>query len=177
MFVLAPDGDFYFLEVNTRIQVEHPVTEMITGIDIVKQQLAIAAGEKFSLKQSDIKIKGHAIECRINAEDPSKNFQPCPGTIKLYYAPGGYGVRIDSHAYAGYPVPQHYDSMIAKLIVAASSRKSAICRMSRALSEYLITGVHTNIPFQQAIFRNEDFCQGKYNTNLVERMIQEMPCP
>lgn len=169
--------NFYFVEMNARIQVEHPVTEEAYRCDLVKQQIRVAAGEHLSNHLTYTAPRYHAIECRINAEDPSKNFQPCPGTIKLYYAPGGYGVRIDSHAYAGYPVPQHYDSMIAKLIVAASSRKSAICRMSRALSEYLITGVHTNIPFQQAIFRNEDFCQGKYNTNLVERMIQEMPCP
>jgi acetyl-CoA carboxylase, biotin carboxylase subunit len=166
--------NFYFVEMNARIQVEHPVTEEVYRCDLVKQQIRVAAGERLGNCMTRAAPRYHAIECRINAEDPSKNFQPSPGTIKLYYAPGGYGVRIDSHAYAGYPVPQHYDSMIAKLIVAASSRESAIYRMGRALSEYLITGVQTNIPFQQAIFRNEDFCRGRYDTNLVERMIQEM---
>lgn len=174
-YLVDEELNFYFVEMNARIQVEHPITEEAYRCDLVKQQIRVAAGKHLSDYLTHAIPHYHAIECRINAENPSKNFQPCPGTIKLYYAPGGYGVRIDSHAYAGYPVPQHYDSMIAKLIVAASSRKSAICRMSRALSEYLITGVHTNIPFQQAILRNEEFHRGKYNTSLVERMITEMP--
>lgn len=162
--------NFYFIEMNTRIQVEHAITEEVYRCDLVKQQIRVAAGEHLSEDFAYTAPHHHAIECRINAEDPSRNFQPCPGIIKLYYTPGGYGVRVDSHAYAGYPVPQYYDSMIAKLIVLASSRKSAICRMSRALSEYLITGVHTNISFQQAIFKNEEFCHGKYDTNLVEKI-------
>jgi len=133
----------------------------------------VANGEKLAFDQGDIKFEKHAIECRINAEDPEKNFQPCPGNIDLYYAPGGRGVRIDSHAYAGYPIPPHYDSMIAKVIAIASSREACIRRMSRALSEYMITGVKTTIPFQQAIMRNSDFRRGKYHTGFVEQLLRE----
>ncbi len=142
-FLVDDDGNFYFMEMNTRIQVEHPITEEVYGCDLVKQQIQVAAGEHLSEYVVNAKPRHHAIECRINAEDPFNNFMPCPGQIDLYYAPGGRGVRIDSHAYAGYPIPPNYDSMIAKLIVSASSREACISRMNRALGEYMITGVKT----------------------------------
>ncbi len=171
-FLLDDHGHFYFMEMNTRIQVEHPITEEVYGCDLVKQQIQVAAGEHLSKHLVDAVARHHSIECRINAEDPANNFMPCPGEIKLYYAPGGRGVRIDSHAYAGYPVPPHYDSMIAKVITTASSRKACIHRMSRALGEYMITGVKTTIPFQQAIMQNSDFRRGKYHTGFVEKLSQ-----
>src|SRR5258707_654931 len=139
-FIVDDKGKFFFLEVNKRIQVEHPITEEVTGIDLVKQQILIAMGEPLRLSQSDIQIKGHAIECRINAEDPFDDFRPCPGRIEMYYAPGGLGVRIDSHVYAGYTIPSHYDSMIGKLITHGRDRREAMHKMSRALREYMITG-------------------------------------
>ncbi len=166
-------GKFYFMEMNTRIQVEHPITEEVYGCGLVKQQIQVAAGEHLSDYVVNAKARGHSIECRINAEDPEKNFQPSPGEIDLYYAPGGRGVRIDSHAYAGYPVPPHYDSMIAKLICTASSRSAAISRMNRALSEYMITGIKTTIPFQAAIMQNPDFIAGKYSTGFLEKISRE----
>ncbi len=172
-YLVDDDLNFYFMEMNTRIQVEHPITEEVYGCDLVKQQIQVAAGEHLSHYVVNATPRHHAIECRINAEDPLKNFQPCPGNIELYYAPGGRGVRIDSHAYAGYPIPPDYDSMIAKLIVTASSRDAAISRMSRALSEYMITGIRTTIPFQQAILKNADFRRGKYDTGFVEKMLRE----
>ena len=153
-------GRYYFMEMNTRIQVEHCITEEAYGLDLVKEQIKIAAGEPLSHWMHDAVRKYHAIECRINAEDPFNNFQPCPGTIKLYYAPGGRGIRIDSHAYAGYTVPPHYDSMIAKVIGMGTTREHAIQRMRRALSEYMITGIKTTIPFQQAIMHDPDFVRG-----------------
>ncbi len=171
-FLVDDSGEFYFMEMNTRIQVEHPITEEVYGCDLVKQQLQVAAGEHLSDYVCNAKPRHHAIECRINAEDPSKNFMPCPGQIELYYAPGGRGVRIDSHAYAGYPIPPNYDSMIAKVITTASSRDACINRMSRALSEYMITGVKTTIPFQQLIMQNSDFRRGKYHTGFVEKLLQ-----
>ncbi|MFM8364136.1 MAG: acetyl-CoA carboxylase biotin carboxylase subunit, partial [Verrucomicrobiota bacterium] len=145
-YLVDDDGNFYFMEMNTRIQVEHPITEEVYGCDLVKQQIQVAAGEHLSSYVIEAQPRGHAIECRINAEDPTKNFMPCPGNIELYYAPGGRGVRIDSHAYAGYPIPPNYDSMIAKAIATASSRSACINRMSRALNEYMITGIKTTIP-------------------------------
>ncbi|HEY8904081.1 MAG TPA: acetyl-CoA carboxylase biotin carboxylase subunit [Chthoniobacterales bacterium] len=172
-FLVDDNGDFYFMEMNTRIQVEHPITEEVYGCDLVKQQIQVAAGEHLSDYVVNAKPRHHAIECRINAEDPFNNFMPCPGQIDLYYAPGGRGVRIDSHAYAGYPIPPNYDSMIAKLIVSASSREACINRMNRALGEYMITGIKTTIPFQQAIMRNADFRRGKYSTGFIERMLTD----
>ncbi|MGE0200913.1 MAG: acetyl-CoA carboxylase biotin carboxylase subunit [Candidatus Melainabacteria bacterium] len=153
--------NFYFMEMNTRIQVEHPVTEMITGRDLLREQILVAAGEVLSFHQDDVTITGHAIECRINAEDPDKQFMPCPGTIDGYIPPGGPGVRVDSHAYTGYKIPPYYDSLIGKLIVWAPTRTEAIARMRRALSEYVITGVKTTIPFHQKIMENQTFVSGK----------------
>ncbi len=170
-FIADDTGNFYFLEVNKRVQVEHPITEEVTGIDIVKEQIAIALGEKLRFSQGDVQFKGHAMECRINAEDPFGDFRPCPGRIEMYYAPGGAGVRIDSHAYAGYTIPPYYDSMIGKLITVGRDRAEAMNRMSRALSEYMITGVKTTIPFEQAILQDPDFRRGNYTTNFVERIL------
>ncbi len=170
-FLVDNDHNFYFMEMNTRIQVEHPITEEVYGCDLVKEQIQIASGQKLSHHVQHAVPRHHSIECRINAEDPAANFQPSPGTIDLYYAPGGRGVRIDSHAYAGYTIPPNYDSMIAKLIVTSATRKSCIARMSRALGEYLITGIKTTIPFQQEIMKNEDFRRGRYDTGFVEKVL------
>jgi len=171
-FLVDDDRNFYFMEMNTRIQVEHPITEEVYGCDLVKQQIQVAAGEHLSDYVVNAKPRHHAIECRINAENPANNFCPCPGEIGLYYAPGGRGVRIDSHAYAGYPIPPNYDSMIAKIICTASSRLATIKRMSRALNEYMITGIKTTIPFQQAIMAHSEFQKGTYDTGFVEKMLQ-----
>ncbi len=165
-------GNYFFMEMNTRIQVEHCITEEAYGVDLVKEQIKIAAGEPLSHWMHDAVRKYHAIECRINAEDPFNNFQPCPGRIELYYAPGGRGIRIDSHAYAGYTVPPHYDSMIAKVIGMGTTREHAIERMRRALGEYIIRGVKTTIPFQQAIMHDPDFIRGKYHTGFVGKLIE-----
>jgi acetyl-CoA carboxylase biotin carboxylase subunit len=170
-YLVDDKGNFYFMEMNTRIQVEHTITEEAYGIDLVKEQIKVAAGEKLSDYVRDAKRKYYSIECRVNAEDPFKNFQPSPGKLDLYYAPGGRGVRIDSHAYAGYTVPPHYDSMIAKVIAVGTSRDNAIARMRRALSEYIIRGIKTTIPFQQAIMHDPDFVRGKYDTGFVQRLI------
>lgn len=153
--------NFYFMEMNTRIQVEHPVTELITGIDLIKEQIRVAAGESLRFTQEDVVLRGHAIECRINAEDPDKNFMPCPGPINGYIAPGGPGVRVDSHMYTGYSIPPYYDSLMAKLIVWGETREEAIERMKRALNEYCITGVKTTIPFHLKLMENKEFKQGK----------------
>jgi acetyl-CoA carboxylase biotin carboxylase subunit len=174
-YLVDDDGNFYFMEMNTRIQVEHPVTEEVYGCDLVKEQILIAAGNPLSEHVASAKLRSHAIECRINAEDPANNFQPSPGRIDLYYAPGGRGVRVDSHVYANYTVPPHYDSMIAKLITVSSTRHAAIRRMSRALNEYLITGIKTTIPFQIQIMQHGDFQAGKFNTSFVERMMGSKP--
>ena len=170
-FVADDEGNFFFLEVNKRIQVEHPITEEVTGIDLVKQQILIAMGEPLRISQEDITMTGHAIECRINAENPYADFTPSPGRVDMYYAPGGYGVRIDSHVYAGYTIPPMYDSMIAKLITTGKDRREAIARMSRALGEYMITGVKTTIPIEQAIMRDPNFRRGKYCTNFIENLL------
>ncbi len=170
-FIVDDTGNFYFLEVNKRIQVEHPITEEVTGIDLVRQQILIAAGERITISQGDVVLKGHAIEARINAENPFDDFRPSPGRIEMYYAPGGRGVRVDSHAYAGYTIPPHYDSMIGKLITYGKDRADAMDKMSRALSEYMITGVKTTIPFSQAILQDPDFRRGTYTTNFVERLL------
>lgn len=169
-FLLDSAGDFYFMEMNTRVQVEHPVTEMITGIDIIKEQIRSAAGLPLRYKQEDIKIQGHAIECRVNAEDPVK-FTPFPGKIDGYHTPGGLGVRVDSAVYDQYTVLPHYDSMIAKLIVHADTREEAIRRMSRALDEYIIEGIRTTIPFHQKIMNNKDFIEGNVDTGFLERIV------
>ncbi len=167
-FLLDKSGKFYFMEMNTRIQVEHPITEMVTGIDIVKEQIKIAAGEPLSFKQDDIKINGHSIECRINAECPEK-FTPSPGLITAYHPPGGIGVRIDSAVYANYTVPPYYDSMIAKLIIHANNREEAIVRMKRALDEYIIEGIKTTIPFHKKVLDDSDFNRGIFYTNFLEK--------
>ena len=167
-FLLDEAGNYYFIEMNTRIQVEHPVTEEVTDTDLIKEQIRIAAGEPLQLEQSDIRINGHAIECRINAEDPSRNFAPSPGTIDVYYAPGGHGVRVDSHVYAGYTVPPYYDSMIGKLITFARNRDIALDRMSRALSEFIISGIKSTVPFSKAIMQDPVFRSGKASTSFVD---------
>ena len=171
-FLLGDKGQFYFMEMNTRVQVEHPVTEMITGIDIIKEQIRIAAGEKLSLSQKNVTIQGHAIECRINAENPYANFAPCPGQINFYSAPGGPGVRIDSHAYTGYRIPPYYDSMIGKLIVHGDTRAEAIARCRRALAEFMIEGISTTIPFEQFLLESREFIEGHYDTGYIERLIK-----
>ncbi len=167
---LYENGDFYFIEMNTRVQVEHPVTEMITGIDIIKAQLAVASGLPLAFSQDDITIKGHAFECRINAED-AKTFMPSPGKIKQYHPPGGFGVRVDSHVYNGYTVPPYYDSMIGKLIVFASARESAAARMRGALNEMFIDGINTNIPLHREIFEDENFLEGGVNIHYLEKKL------
>ncbi len=167
-FIYAEDGKFYFMEMNTRIQVEHPVTEWVTSVDLVREMIRAAAGEPLSVTQDDIHLRGHAIECRINAEDPSRNFMPAPGKITEYVAPGGIGVRIDSAAYQGYSVPPFYDSMIAKLIVWAPTREQAIDRMLRALREFKIQGVKTTIPFHEALLRNEKFRNADVSTRFLD---------
>jgi acetyl-CoA carboxylase, biotin carboxylase subunit len=170
-FIVDQSDNFYFIEVNARIQVEHPVTEMVTGIDLIKQQIRVAAGEKLPFKQKDIVCRGAAIECRINAEDPEKNFQPCPGTIEGMFVPGGYGVRFDSHTHAGYTVPPYYDSMIGKLIVHQPTREEAIACMVRCLRELRVKGIKTTADFQQTILKHPDFVAGTVDTKWVERVL------
>lgn len=170
-FLVDKNGGFYFMEMNTRIQVEHPVTEEVYGCDLVKEQILIAAGEHLSEHVVNAKPVGHAVECRINAEDPARNFQPSPGRIDLYYAPGGRGVRIDSHVYAGYTIPPNYDSMIGKLITYGAHRQNAVMRMQRALNEFIITGIQTTIPFQLEIMKNPDFLRGEFDTGFIERVL------
>jgi len=169
---LYEDGEFYFIEMNTRVQVEHPVTEMITGVDIVREQIRIASGEPLHYTQADIKINGHAMECRINAEDPN-TFMPSPGTITAYHAPGGPGVRVDSHIYNGYRVPPYYDSMIGKLITHGEDRHTAMARMRNALSEIVIEGIKTNIPLQQELINDAGFQAGGTNIHYLEKKLEE----
>ncbi|HMJ06980.1 MAG TPA: acetyl-CoA carboxylase biotin carboxylase subunit [Chthoniobacterales bacterium] len=171
-FLVDNEGHYYFIEMNTRIQVEHTITEEVYGCDLVREQIKIAAGEHLSPHVVNAVPRAHAIQCRINAEDPEKNFQPSPGRIAFYYAPGGRGVRIDSHAYTGYVVPPYYDSMIAKLITVAATRGACIDRMRRALDEYYVTGIKTTVPFHSAIMRNADFRSGNYDTGFVERVMK-----
>jgi acetyl-CoA carboxylase, biotin carboxylase subunit len=159
---------FYFMEMNTRIQVEHPVTELVTGTDLIKEQIKVASGEKLSMTQKDVTFNGWAMECRINAENPAKNFMPSPGKIKMYLPPGGLGVRIDSAAYPGYSIPPYYDSMIAKVITYGSSREEAISRMKRALSEFVVEGIYTTIPFHLKLLENKKFVEGQFNTKFLE---------
>ncbi|PWK11506.1 acetyl-CoA carboxylase biotin carboxylase subunit [Tumebacillus permanentifrigoris] len=167
-FIYDIEGNFYFMEMNTRIQVEHPVTEMITGIDLIKEQIRVAAGYPLSITQEEVVLEGWSIECRVNAEDPEKNFMPCPGKITRYRVPGGYGVRVDSAAFEGYTVNPFYDSMIAKLIVWAPTREEAILRMHRALSEFTIEGIKTTIPFHLKVLRHEKFIEGDITTKFLE---------
>jgi acetyl-CoA carboxylase biotin carboxylase subunit len=167
-FLLDKNQNFYFMEMNTRIQVEHPVTEMVTGVDLIKQQIRVHNGEDCPSYNPDYKLRGHSIECRINAEDPEKNFRPSPGKINNFHMPGGKGVRVDSHAYSGYEIPTHYDSMIGKLIVHAKNRKRAINRMQRALEETIIEGVKTTIPYHQKIMEDKNFNSGKFDTSFLE---------
>lgn len=167
-FLLDSDGKWYFMEMNTRVQVEHCVTEMISNIDIVREQILVASGEKLDFTQKDILLRGHSIECRINAENTEKDFMPCAGTIDGYVAPGGFGVRVDSHSYPGYSIPPYYDSMIGKLITWGRNRNEARRRMYRALKEYVITGVETTIPFHQEIIEDEVFMSGNFNTGFIE---------
>ena len=168
-FLLDKDRNFYFMEMNTRIQVEHPVTEMVTGMDLIKEQIRVAAGEPLSVSQEDVTIKGHAIECRINAENPSKNFMPCPGLITNVHIPGGNGVRVDTHIYSDYKVPANYDSMLMKLIVYDKDRESAIAKMRSALGEVVIEGIETNINFQYEILENDAFQEGDTDTSFIEK--------
>ncbi|MBV9010409.1 MAG: acetyl-CoA carboxylase biotin carboxylase subunit [Verrucomicrobia bacterium] len=180
-FLVDEARNFYFMEMNTRIQVEHTVTEEVYACDLVKEQIRIAAGEHLSSHIANATPRAHAIQCRINAEDPAANFQPSPGRIAFYYAPGGRGVRVDSHAYTGYIVPPYYDSLIAKLITFGASRASAIARMRRALDEYYITGIKTTVPFHSAMMRSKEFRDGKYDVGFVERLMSgdgfELPAP
>lgn len=173
-FLVDSDKNFYFMEMNTRIQVEHPITEERTGIDIVKAQIKIAAGEPLKLKQKNIEFRGHSIECRINAENPSKNFMPCPGTITGMNLPGGNGIRVDTAIYEGYTIPSSYDSMIAKIITHGDTRNEAISKMKRALEEIVIEGVETNIDFLFQIIKNPNFIRGNFDTSFIEKEILPM---
>jgi acetyl-CoA carboxylase biotin carboxylase subunit len=172
-YIFVPEtAEYYFIEMNTRIQVEHCVTEMVTGFDLVQWQVKVAAGEKFDFTQDDIRIRGHAIECRINAEDPAMNFMPCPGHITGFVAPGGLGVRVDTHCYTDYFMPPNYDSLMGKLIVWARTREQAIARMQRCLGEFAVTGIKTTIPFHQEVMKNADFRKGDFCTDFIERSMK-----
>ena len=172
-FLLDEDGSFYFMEMNTRIQVEHPVTEMCTGIDLVKEQIRAAAGLPLSIPDRPIELRGHAIECRINAEDPERGFAPSPGTVHTFHPPGGPGVRVDTHLYAGYRVPPYYDSLLGKLIVHGTDREEALARMRNALSTFVVEGVHTTIPFLQGMMDEPEFVAGEVDTKFLERLLAE----
>ena len=168
-FLLDKDRNYYFVEMNTRIQVEHPVTEMVSGVDLIKEQIYVAAGMTLSVTQEDIRLNGHAIECRINAENPEKNFMPCPGTIGQVHLPGGFGVRVDTAVYSGYEIPPYYDSMIAKVIVHDRTRAGAIHKMRSTLGELILEGITTNVDFQYEILNNRDFCAGDFDTSFIEK--------
>jgi len=172
-FLLDKNMDFYFMEINARIQVEHPVTEAVTGIDLIKEQIKISSGEKLALNQDDITFNGHAIECRINAEDPDNKFMPCPGRIENYHVPGGRGIRVDSHIYTGYDIPPYYDSMLAKLIVHGKNRQEAIFMMQRALDEFVIEPIKTTLPFHKRVFSDQAFIQGRIDTGYVDKLLGE----
>jgi acetyl-CoA carboxylase biotin carboxylase subunit len=176
-FLLDEDGSFYFMEMNTRIQVEHPVTEMCTNFDLVKEQIRVAAGEPLSFVMNGNRLRGHAIECRVNAEDPARNFQPSPGLITAYHPPGGPGVRVDTHIYAGYTVPPYYDSLLAKVIVHGNTRAEALARMRQALDSFIIEGVTTTIPFLGRVMRHPDFIAGTVDTKFLEREPQLLKDP
>lgn len=168
-FLLSASGEFYFIEMNTRIQVEHPVTEMVTGIDLIKEQIRIAYGEPLGYTQEDVKIQGHAIECRINAEDPSKGFRPSPGMIDFLHMPSGKDIRVDSAIYAGYSIPPYYDSMIAKLIVFDENREKAIAKLNSAVGEFIVKGIKTNLDFQYTLINHPKFVKGEYDTSFIEK--------
>lgn len=170
-FLVDKNKDFYFMETNTRAQVEHPITEAVTGVDIIKEQLRIASGEKLKYKQEDIKFTGHSLEARINAENPSKNFMPCPGEIKELHMPGGNGVRIDTAIYQGYKIPPTYDSMIAKVIVHGRNREESIAKMKSALAEFVVSGIDTNIDFLYSVLENEDFVKNEYDTSFIAKLL------
>jgi acetyl-CoA carboxylase biotin carboxylase subunit len=172
-FLLDEDKQFYFMEMNTRIQVEHPVTEEVTDVDLIKEQIRVASGEKLKLSQREIQLKGHAIECRINAEDPRKGFLPAPGTITSFHVPGGHGIRVDTHAYARYQIPAYYDSMIAKLIAHGKNREEAILKARRALDEFIIEGIPTTIEFHKSILRDKRFIGGQFGTSLIDQILKE----
>ncbi len=172
-FLVDAEENYYFMEMNTRIQVEHPVTEMITGLDLIKEQIRIAAGEPLSIAQEDIKLTGHAIECRVNAEDPDRKFLPCPGTISYMYLPGGCGVRVDSAVYPGYTIPPYYDSMIVKLIAWGQDRQEALAKMHSALGEVVMDGIKTNVDFLYRILEHPVFREGKADTNFIEQYVQQ----
>ncbi|MCX6826968.1 MAG: acetyl-CoA carboxylase biotin carboxylase subunit, partial [candidate division Zixibacteria bacterium] len=172
-FLVDSTGSFYFMEMNTRIQVEHPVTEEATDIDLVKEQIRVAAGEKLSYHQEDIVLKWHAIECRINAEDPEKDFRPAPGEISSFHVPGGHGIRVDTAAYAKYVIPPYYDSLIAKLIVRAETRRQAIEKMKYALEEFIIEGIPTTISQHKKIFDHSDFIAGNFDTSFIQKLNEE----
>ena len=176
-FLFTEDGSFYFMEMNTRIQVEHPVTEMVTRVDLIREQIKVAAGERLAFRQKDIQFSGHAIECRINAEDPFRNFTPSPGRIELFIPSGGPNVRMDTHVYSGYRIPAYYDSMIGKLIVWGPTRADALATCRRALDEITVEGIKTTIPFQKLIVSHKNFIEGKYDTGFVERLMQERATP
>lgn len=165
---------FYFMEMNTRIQVEHPVTEAVTGVDLIREQIRVAAGHKLSFSEKDIRFHGHAIECRINAEDPQRNFTPSPGRITWLHFPGGPGVRVDSHVYSGYDIPPYYDSMIGKIIAHGHTREEAIARMTRALGEFMLEGASTTVPLSHAVLGDARFARGEYNTSFLEHFMKEV---
>jgi len=170
-FLLDPEGDFFFIEMNTRTQVEHPVTEVTTGFDLVKEQIRVAAGEPLSIPDEPVVLRGHAVEFRINAEDPDRNFAPSPGKIVTFHPPGGPGVRLDTHVYAGYVVPPYYDSLLAKLIVSGNDREEVIVRAQHALESFVIEGVHTTIGFLSRVARDPEFMAGRLDTGFVERFL------
>ena len=172
-FLLSRDGTFYFIEMNTRIQVEHPVTEAVTGLDLIKEQIRMAAGEPLGMKQDDVALNGWAIECRVNAEDPSNGFTPCPGRIEVYHEPGGPGVRVDTHVYAGYDIPTYYDSLLDKLITTGPTRQDAIRVMQRALDEFFIEPIRTTLPLHRQIFADPTFWRGQLTTNYLEQLLEE----
>lgn len=172
-FLMTEDKEFYFMEMNTRIQVEHPVSEYVSGVDLIKEQIRVAAGEKLTIRQKDVDFRGHSIECRINAEDPSYNFAPCPGKLNLFIPAGGPNVRVDTHCYTGYRIPTYYDSLLAKVIVWGANREEAITTMRRALDDMVVEGVKTTIPFQKQILTHKNFVEGKFNTGFVEKFLQE----
>jgi acetyl-CoA carboxylase biotin carboxylase subunit len=167
-FLLDEDGQFYFMEMNTRIQVEHPVTEMVYGVDLLKEQIRVAAGGALNEMHASLEPKGHAIECRINAEDPFNGFRPCPGTITSFHVPGGFGIRVDTHTYAMYQIPPYYDSLLAKIISHGYDRSEALSQMTRALEEFIIEGIPTTIPFHQQVLTNNDFLQGNFTTRFLD---------
>jgi len=172
-FLVDCDKNFYFMEMNTRIQVEHPVTEEVTDVDLIKEQIRLACGEKLRLSQDDICLKGHTIECRINAEDPLKGFLPAPGMIESFHVPGGPGIRVDTHAYAKYVIPPYYDSMIAKLIARGKNREEAILKARRALDEFIIEGIPTTIDFHKKILADKRFISGQFTTSLIDEILKE----